>query len=312
MQMTELVLNFKIANQNQGEVYIDIAKALSICNRKLFRQTGLWHVHGVCTYADAVSALNPLATVGVPYTVAISGAPRNWVTRNAIVKAFEAWKDQQKKVYDGVSPSIKPKWQDFKIYLNENHINDGDLLPISGHMFGGTDLYNAGEWVHSKLVIETTDAAGAIVQHEPTMHILGDDDGFNSKGLILNYQESRALPQSPDPSLPIGWNDNLYALSAEPLSDQLEEITENMGVDNNAPPYDRNDYPGNDSNGYEPVLYSFGANSNTAKRKLTLNGFAAPNGLLEIQFDKDINPDVAQSDTGEFWIQLFVSHREAY
>ena len=311
MQMQEHVLSFKIANQNQGEVYIDIAKAMSIVNRKLYRQQGLWHVHGVCTYADAQDANDPLKTIGIPYTVSISGAPRNWVTRNALVKAFSAWKDQQKKVYDSVSPSIKPKWGDFKVYLNENHKNDGDLIPISGHMFGGTDLYNAGEWIHSKLVVESADGAGAVNQYEPTIHILGDNDGLNSVGAILNYQESRAQPQSPDPNLPIGWDDNIYALSADPLSDQLEEITENMGLENNEPPYDLNDYPGNDTNGYEPILYSFGANSSTGKRKLTLNGFAAPNGLIEIQFDKTTGTQAVEN-TGEFWIQLFVSHREAY
>ena len=64
MQMQEHVLSFKIANQNQGEVYIDIAKAMSIVNRKLYRQQGLWHVHGVCTYADAQSVAVPLIVTG--------------------------------------------------------------------------------------------------------------------------------------------------------------------------------------------------------------------------------------------------------
>lgn len=311
MQMQEHVLNFKIANQNQGEVYIDIAKAMSIVNRKLYRQQGLWHVHGVCTYADAQDATDPLKTIGIPYTVSISGAPRNWVTRNALVKALSLWQDQQKQAYDVVSPSIKPKWNDFKVWLNENHRTTGDLIPISGHMFGGTDLYNSGMWVQSKIVYEQADAAGAIIQYEPELHILGPNNGTTNLGLIFQYQDSRASVFSTDPNVLVGVDETMYTLASEVLGNQTDEIVENMQTDNNQPPYDQDEYPGGSTNGIEPVLYSFGANSSTGKRKLTLNGFAAPNGLIEIQFDKQTGTQAVE-DTGEFWIQLFVSHREAY
>lgn len=311
MQMQEHVLSFKIANQNQGEVYIDIAKAMSIVNRKLYRQQGLWHVHGVCTYADAQDATDPLKTIGIPYTVSISGAPRNWVTRNALVKALSLWQDQQKQAYDNVSPSIKPKWNDFKVWLNENHRTTGDLIPISGHMFGGTDLYNAGMWVQSKIVYEQADAAGAVIQYEPELHILGPNNGTTNLGLIFQYQDSRASVFSPDPNVLVGVDETMYTLASEVLGNQTDEIVENMQTDNNEPPYDQDEYPGGSTNGIEPVLYSFGANSSTGKRKLTLNGFAAPNGLIEIQFDKTTGTQAVEN-TGEFWIQLFVSHREAY
>ncbi len=316
MQMHEHVLSFKIANSDSGEVYCDIAKSMSILNRKLYRQTGLWHVHGVCTYAesDLVPALGG-GTTGVPYTVAICGAPRTWVTRNAIVKGFEKWKDQQKEAYDASSTSIKPKWQDFKVYLNDNHRSGApgnEIIPISGHMFGGTDPYIAGEWVQSKIVYERVDAAGAVVQSEPTLHILGDDAGTTSKSLIKQYALSRATVQSPDPIVQPTLDINIYTLSDGSLSAQLEEVTENLSEDNNESPYSQMDYPGGATNGDEPLLYAFGANSSTGKRKLALNGFAAPNGLLEIQYKKEINADTTVPASGEFWIQIFVSHREAY
>ncbi len=312
MQMHEHVLSFRVVSQDQGEVYIDIAKAMSMVNRKLYRQTGLWHVHGVCTYADSQSATDPLKSIGVPYSVSVSGACRNWVTRNAIVKAFEAWKDQQKMAYDASSTSIKPKWQDFKVWLNDNHKQNGDLDPISGHMFGGTDPFTAGEWAKSKIVYERVDGAGNVVQSEPELHIIGPDVGTTNKGLIVQYGDSRALVQSPDPVTPGNLSSNIYTLSEGSLSAQLEEITQNIETDNDNPPYDQVTYPGGSTNANEPVLYAFGANATTAKRKLTLNGFAAPNGLLEVQFDKEINSDVVNPNTGVFWIQLFVSHREAY
>ena len=315
MQMHEHVLSFQIPNQDSGEVYIDIAKAMSIVNRKLYRQQGLWHVHGVCTYAESDYTVPSglTGTTGVPYTVSISGAPRNWVTRNALVKGFESWKDQQKKGYDGSSTSIKPKWQDFKVWLNNNHKNVGDLIPTSGHMFGGVDLYTAGEWAKSKIVWEEVDAAGLVVQREPELHILGPNNGNTNQSLIINYGDSRALVQSPDPVTPGGVEHNLYSQSEEAIDQRIEGIIENLKVDNDEPPYDQVTYPGGATNGIEPLLYAFGANSSTAKRKLTLNGFAAPNGLLEIQFSKETGNDPnIEANSGEFWIQLFVSHREAY
>ncbi len=313
MQMHEHVLSFRIPSSDSGEVYIDIAKAMSQVNRKLYRQQGLWHVHGVCTYADSDLAAG--GTIGVPYTVAISGAPRTWVTRNALVKAFEAWKDQQKKAYDASSNSIKPKWQDFKVWLNNNHKSIGNLQPTSGHMFGGVDSYDNGEWEPSKIVYELADGAGAVVQYEPELHILGPDNSTTNVGLIKQYALSRATVQSPDPILLGGTEDNIYAVSDAALGDQVEEIIENLETDNNEPPYSQLAYPGGSTNGNEPLLYSFGANSSTAKRKLTLNGFAAPNGLLEIQYNKDpplTGDNPATPNSGELWIQLFVSHREAY
>ena len=315
MQMHEHVLSFEIVNQDSGEKYIDIAKCMSVVNRKLYRQQGLWHVHGVCTYADSQLAASP-GTTGVPYTISFSGAGRNWVTRNSLVKAFESWKDQQALAYKASTPSIKPKWQDFKIYLNETPANE--ITPTSGHMFGGSDPFDVGEWRHSKLVWEELDSSvvpPTIQKHETDMHILGGDfpgaTGFESVGLIKQYAKSRAKPQSPDPALFSQPQDNIYTRSEEAIDERAMEIVENMAGDNDQPPYEIDAYPGGASNGYEPVLYAFGANSSTAKRKLTLNGFSVPNGLLEIQFNKDPPAD-ANVNTGSLWIQLFVSHREAY
>ena len=321
MQMHEHVLSFRIPSSDSGEVYIDIAKAMSQVNRKLYRQQGLWHVHGVCVYSESdVAPAYGGGTSGTPYTIAIGGAPRTWVTRNALVKGFEAWKDQQKKAYDASSSSIKPKWQDFKVWLNNNHKSNGSLQPISGHMFGGIDLYDNGEWEPSKIVYELADAAGAVVQYEPQLHILGADNGTTNVGLIKQYALSRATVQSPDPILLGGIEDNIYAVSDASLGDQVEEIIENLEADNNEPPYSQLAYPGGSSNGNEPILYAFGANASTAKRKLNLNGFSAPNGLIEIQyaremvFDTTVSPAVpiTLAGTGELWLQLFVSHREAY
>lgn len=312
MQMIENVLTFKVPATNSGEVYVDIARAMNIVNRGPLsknRQQGLWHVHGACFFADAVQQ-GTADRIGVQYEVSVSGAPRNWVTRNALVKAFEHWKEQQRAAYNAVSPSIKPKWQDFKVWLNDNHRTTGDLIPVSGHMFGGSDPYLGGEWVRSKLVAEIVDADGHIDQIEPELHIIGDDNGDTNKGIIKAYANSRARVQDTDPALPADPSGNIYAQSSEAIDDRIEGIVENLEIDNDVAPYDPDEYPGGANNGEEPLLYAFGTNTTTTKRKISVNGFAAPNGLLEIQYN--LNMTGVEAGSGEFWIQLFVSHREAY
>ncbi len=309
--MHENVLNFKIdlAAGAEGAIrYIDIAKCMSMVNRKLYRQQGLWHVLGARAYAQNLPG-GALPVSGVPYSVSIRGAPRSWPCRNSLVKAFEAWKDQQQLAYESTSRSIKPVWQDFKVYLNAGHFAGTEITPTAGDQFGATDPYTLGEWVHSKLVIEAADGAGAVVQTEPEMWIVGNDAAPNV-GLIKQYAESRALVQSPDPVLPGGIEDNIFAQSAEALADQVEEIIENMDADNDEPPYDRTTYPGGGVNANVVQCFAAAANSTgaTLGRFLNLNGFSAPNGLLELQVELGkANPDV-----GEFWIQLIIGKREAY
>ena len=105
MQIEENVLTFRnLAHTGSQEFYVDIAKNMSILNKKLERQQGLWTVLGMnFIVEDAATG------AGIPFEVAVSGAPRNWVTRNALVKAFHAWKEQQNLAVRASSPSIRPR-----------------------------------------------------------------------------------------------------------------------------------------------------------------------------------------------------------
>lgn len=319
--MEETVLTFKIQDA-AGEKYIDLAQCMSMVNRKLMRQQGLWEVLGVQLFADALdSDVAPPRRVGVPYTVAISGAPRTWVTRNSLVKAFHAWKEQQESALDAAgSRDIKPRWQDFKVFLNDTHRTTGGLIPTSGHMFGGADAYMEGEWHYSRLVVEEVDGAGAVVQTEPQLVIVGAGSAPVTAGLIQEYSISRALPLIPD--LPPTLEDNIYTQSATVLSAQVEEITENLMVENNEPPYDADEYPGGTTNGNEPLLFGFVANStgSTHGRKTVMNGFAAPNGLMEIQHALNLDapvpysgvPEPTPRTAPELWLQVVVGRRSDY
>jgi len=325
-QMEETVLTFKLDGATgAGEDYIDLAKCMSMVNRKLYRQQGIWEVLGVQLFADALDTnVAPPRRVGIPYTVAVSGAPRTWVTRNSLVKAFHAWKDQQDKAISAAgSVDIRPRWADFKVYLNENHrlwlAAGNDLTPVSGHMFGGDDAYQLGEWIHSKIVWEEVDAAVAVVEQDPEMVIMGPTALPASVALIDQYGDSRALPQSPDPVTPTLLADNMYTQSHDALGEQMEEVTANLRTDNNEPPYQQVNYPGGDGNGIEPLLFGFVANTSgaTRGRKTVMNGFAAPNGLLEVQRHLDLSytgsePAGADYTVPELWLQVVVGRRSDY
>lgn len=300
MQMTEKVLTYEIDDIAGGEFYVDLAESMSILNRRLERQQGLWKVDAVCIYV-----MDHASGAGVPFQFAISGAPRNWVTRNSLVKIFELWKDQQQKAYDSVSPSVKPKWNDFKVFLNENHRVTGTITPVSGHMFGGIDPYIAGEWIHSRIVTVTDDGAGHLDTEEPLVKILGPTDS-NAVASIREYQISRARPFSPDPAMP-AVSESIYAEASGSLGEQVIEILDNMEGQNDDPPYDVLNYPGGASNGTEPMLYAFATNTNTLGRKIVLNGFSAPNGVIECQVDGGL-----EGQNIDVWMQIFVSGREAY
>lgn len=310
MQMFQNTLTFKHAmdaGDTSTKLWLDTAKALSTVNRKLIHQNGLHSYHGVCVFVKSRST-----GAGVQYNFAASGAPVNWVTRNSIVKCFEAWKDQQSKVLSENS-SIKPKWQDFKIYLNEDMAQDTSLhlQPVSGEMFGSDDFYNEGEWVYSTLVYESAHPSSGVVQeHEPELVLMGEvADKDDHRSLIQEYQDSRSMPFSPDPALPPEYDENMYTLTKGDLSDQYEAIQTNLANNNNSPPYDQDDYPGNNSNGRHPILYAFASNSNTVNPKVSLNGFQAPNGLLEFRVDLiGADPNAIH----DVWIQVFHAGKEAY
>lgn len=303
MQMNENVLTFqKLGHTGGGEFYIDLAESMSIVNRKLNKQQGLHSVIAMNVFVeDTVTGL------GVEYSVAVSGAPRTWMTRNALVKAEALWLRQQKEALE-TSPTISPRWSDFKVWLNDGHRTGTVLTPISGHMFGGVDAYIAGEWIHSKIVYERLDAANLVVQSEPELHIVGDDNGNTNKGLILQYANSRARVLAPDPGLSANVDTTIYALGAGPFGEHVETIIENMEDDNNEPPYSKNEYSGSDINGHEPLLYSYGTNSTTLKRKLNLNGFSVPNGVMELQ----VQLAATAPNPADVYIQIVVGKTRDY
>ena len=122
-----LTLYFVLEAESSGKEtnYIDLSQCASIINRRFYRQGINW----------AVSGFKVLTQAGVTGQVSIHKLPNTWVMSNAWEKGFRAWKRQQDEtIEDGTQESVKAKFNDFKIFMNSDHLSKDfsrNLLPLS-------------------------------------------------------------------------------------------------------------------------------------------------------------------------------------
>ena len=226
-----------------GTHYIDTAQALSMVNRKLFKQG---HVFG---YEGAEIYFTPTATA-VINQVQIQTAGDTWPVHNAHVKGNALWNQMNQLVLED-NPSVEGKWADYKVFLDTAHrayfFGPGNLIPRDG---SGVQ-YVAGEWLYSTYVMpqHVVDpvTGNPIAADETQSHLVGPDSGavgaFLSVGLVNAYQESRATVQAQAPNVPAGMSDSFFNLLTDSGSQEpeLADVIENA---NDAAPYDLLNYPG--------------------------------------------------------------------
>lgn len=295
MQLSQKMLYFEWTGS--GAKYIDIARCLSLVNRRLERQQGLYTVLGAKFQTNATGEFQ------------ISHAPTTWVTRNALVMAYEHWRNQTKRAIKAGAGSKVPRWHDFKVWLNNGHKTGTELTPRDGGPVGT----NAGvstadtEWVKAKLVIMDTDHAHATDQMdmiEPELHILGDNVGSSNFGIIHNYSLSRAYPAPATPDHQAAGQLSIFHRASEAIDETIVEIIDHLELDNDYPPYDFNDYPGGNSNFINPVAGAYvSIGPGDVQTSRNLNGFSAPNGLLQLQ---------TTSSDGTHSLMLFIGNRSSY
>lgn len=267
-----------------GQSYVDLAEGLSKCNRRLYRQGMQYAIQKIeFSYAAQVDAISSIhLTAGV--------AGDTWVVHNAWKKAFAHWTAQQRRARRMIGQSAQPTWEDFKIYLSDAH-RAGTKLDVYA---GDAAVVGGGEWDYSKFLWENDDAS----IEEAYGHIIGGDLGTVSDvGLILAYQQSRATVQPEDPDLPNEFSTNLYALMGADQDDVADEVAQNMEQENDEPPYDQNDYPGNDTNADASWIIETAAAS-VGMPNASLDGFVSQCGLLQFKnqgYDSAGNPAAAPS-----------------
>ena len=264
-----------------GVSYIDLAKDLSMVNRRLYRQGMVYAIQDV-----QVGLPSGMRSSDV-FQATFSVIPNSWIAHNAWKKAFATWRSEQRKVTDVIGP-IHGKWQDFKIYLDDSHEDGTTLGPVAGD----SGAFSSGEWEHSKFVFDDDGTERELKMHMIGSSNLADANNESGIGLINEYQNSRANQDALQPLLPGGASETIYAklMGTDDMSDM---IVDNVEGDNDRSPYDPDDYPGGDTNGDAAQLVQIMSVS-SQQSVGRAPGFVAPCGLVRIETNEialnDVDP----------------------
>ena len=265
--------------------YIDLAKDLSAVNRRLYRQGRHYHVKRI----TVVSSNTPNVGYTDPTTLITGGrvsvgvAPTSWVTQMAWKRGFEVFKEMNQRAMTNVAGDITGTWADFKIYLTTDHRNGTKLAPLDN----GGNAVSAGEWVSSRFISPD----GTTSSDEFDAVLLGDHVGSAgtrvSVGLVKSYGESRATVTFGDPSVPGNLSDDPL-LNVFDYGTEIDEVLNRLESDNDTPPYDHANYPGDDANMPKPIVVQ---DATLSDGKATMGGFTAMCGLIELESKSPIAND---------------------
>ncbi|AXH79457.1 MAG: hypothetical protein [Circular genetic element sp.] len=213
------VVRMRFTGSGAGKTYIDIAKALSLQERRLHRQKKLYTVYGGYFVDGSQNA-------GAVSRVNLNTAPNTWVTRTAVNRSFRIWKrmvSETLKQTEGLKPG---KYNDFKLYLNNNH-GDAPMLPKDAN---GQNLYlsNAPEWDYSTLTSADPAETGQgnsidadafelkiVGEHGGAVQNEGNTAGWTRIGVVRSWLDSRPRISDAQPEASVG-------ASADPLANLFD------------------------------------------------------------------------------------------
>lgn len=294
VQTTWAALDDPTSSGSSTGSYIDSAQILSFVNRRThFQATKKYFMESiVITSGEGSDALSGNAQLR------FSTIPDTWVTANAVTKAFGLWKEMTRKVTED-NPSVMGKWNNFKVFMDENHYAGGatdagpnlNLLPsdLPGN------LIVAGEWDMSTLVLpqhEVDPATGLPkAADEFVLNVLGNDVGdigpgltINSGGIIKMYQDTRARVVTA-PEVPADMSTSWGTVLTDDGS-QEPELADIIEAESDEPPYSKTAYVGGENNWRYSVLAGMG-HLNPYVPQLTIPGFCIPCGLIKLDVRVD-------------------------
>ena len=237
IQPSVQTFQFSVTQEDVNDLnYIDLSQCASILNRRFYRQGINWAVSSIKILTAATGA------------VGINKLPNTWVMSNSWEKVFRSWKRQQDEALDdGTQESIKAKFNDFKIYMDADHHQKGfasNLMPQSSGV-PNPETATAGEWEPAQIVIPNYGTPGT--NYEPFLHAVGGDVGGagGSISMIKAYENSRSVPQSPDPLVPgtVLSSSNFLNLMFD-VGDNNTDVLANVVGKNDELPYVQDNYPG--------------------------------------------------------------------
>jgi hypothetical protein len=275
-----------------SDEYIDLAKDLSIVNRKLIRQKQIFTV--------MVGMMKDSGGSDLRFSV----APHTWTTKLAINRAFKQWRKLQSLTYKRTEGLRAPKWNDFKVYLDEVHTAGQTLKPS----YNSTKLHQDGEWNYSTLVqpklIDPDNDGGLEFDDDADswdLHIVGPHTGSTTittdsgktfyqnvtrVGMINSWYHSRPVPVTTAPNNVPAGADPGETIYTDPLSnlfdihDDDNEMASVIESENDQAPYDYNRVQGAEPG--ELQLVSFCDNSSGEPDIVTIPGFQAVCGLIKV------------------------------
>jgi hypothetical protein len=244
-----------VAPGSTGTYYCDLSQIASLANRRFYRQGINW----------ALSGIKIRSAAGALGVVSVSKLPNTWVMSNAWEKGMRSWSKMNRNALEE-SPSVRPKFLDFKIYADATHHNAGyasNLLPIDLNGAPAT----AGEWEPSKFVVPKTDGTSGVNNFEVVAvgaSFPGGSPatGLNAVSLIEGYAASRGLPNVTDPNTPDDASDangptpeNWMAALFNEGTTQDDNVLTDMITENNLAPY-----PFENDGVHTDTMYPGGAN----------------------------------------------------
>ena len=268
--------------------FIDLAKDLSMTNRRFYRQGKDYHVKKITIVSSNTPSVNNFAPDGAVKTnggrVSASTIPSNWVSRMAWKRGFKVWQLMDKNASENISGNILGTWSDFKVYMTNDMRGGNKPTPIDN---GGT-AYQIDEWRYTDYV--SPDGSTSADSFE--IYMLGDHNGnpgaWNAVSLVKSYGESRATVQGGDPNVPSEASDDPLVNIFDDGT-QVDEVLNLMESSNDFPPYSIANYPGGDANGPKPAVVQ---DSTIIDGRAILGGFSALCGLVEFEIKSPIASDV--------------------
>jgi hypothetical protein len=283
MQPAITELSFKVPSGGGSAAdernYIDTARELSKINRRLYSQSRMYGYQGL-TFIWRAAPTNGAGQTLTTIECTVKTAGNTWIVQNAYVKGHALWNQMQSLVLDD-NPSVKGTWHDFKVLLTHAQTNARSISVLDG---AGNPV-TAGEWIVSQFVLpqhEVDPTTGEpLAAVECTTALIGVDSTSGSvRSLVKAYQESRAVVSAPGPIVPAAFSDSFYTILTDSGS-QEPELAQVIEDENDMPPYDRDNFPGGDTNSPVPIPVGFAAISQSEVDG-RVGGFVAPCGLLEV------------------------------
>ena len=279
--------------------YIDLAKDLSVMNRRLYRQGRIYAIQNIQVYFDGAGSGAADLSQQVR-SIQVATIPNSWIVHNAWSKGFRMW-NQQQRDYAAMlgGETSRPKWADFKVAMDTAHVQldsasgDQDIsLDVKTGNYASTATPD--EWKISKFHWDDDGTERA-----PLVHMLGQvaNTQVSYVGLVENYADSRRTVNAEDPTLPADASLSIYAKLQS--QDELgAAIINDLEGTNDAPPYAAANYAGGATVSTEAQTVAFAA-CNVTNPVANTGMLFAPCGLLKITVDAwhDAAPDAGATST---------------